>query len=109
MSEKNCDSRGRWRSITVSFHVSPEENDSINTRVKLSGLTKQEYITKRCQEQDIVVTANPRVYKALKTHMELICVELQRLAGGDSVPESTLETLSIIALMLGDMKGESED
>lgn len=35
--------------------------------MRLSGLTKQDYIIRRLQEKEIVVVGNPRVYKALKS------------------------------------------
>lgn len=50
MSAKNRDSQERWRNKTVAFRVSPEEDELIETLVRLSGLTKQEYIVRRLQE-----------------------------------------------------------
>ena len=47
MSAKNRDEHNRWRNVTVAFRVSPEENTLIETAVRLSGLTKQDYITRR--------------------------------------------------------------
>lgn len=47
MSAKNLDSKGRFRSRTIGFRVSPEEEKLINSAVALSGLTKQDYIVKR--------------------------------------------------------------
>ena len=47
MSHKNRDERNRWRNKTVAFRVSPEEDKQLETYVKLSGLTKQDYITRR--------------------------------------------------------------
>ena len=47
MSAKNLDNHNRWRNKTVAFRVSPEENEQIDAAVRLSGLTKQDYITKR--------------------------------------------------------------
>lgn len=45
MSQKKKDDKNRWRSLTIAFRVSPEENEELNMRVKLSGAeTKQEYI-----------------------------------------------------------------
>ena len=41
MSAKNLDRHNRWRSKTVAFRVSPEEDAQIETAVQLSGLTKQ--------------------------------------------------------------------
>ena len=40
---------------TVAFRVSPEEDMQIETFVKLSGLTKQDYITRRLTCKDVVV------------------------------------------------------
>ena len=64
MSAKNLDTHNRWRNKTVAFRVSPEENEQIDAAVRLSGLTKQDYITKRLLCRDVVVQGNPRVYKA---------------------------------------------
>ena len=47
MSAKNLDTHNRWRNKTVAFRVSPEENKQIDAAVRLSGLTKQDYITRR--------------------------------------------------------------
>ena len=44
MSAKNLDKHNRWRNKTVAFRVSPEEDTQIETAVKLTGLTKQDYI-----------------------------------------------------------------
>lgn len=60
MSLKNMDNKNRWRSKTVSFRVSPEEDAQIETAVRLSGLTKQDYITRRLLCRDVVVQGNPR-------------------------------------------------
>ena len=93
MSAKNVDRHNRFRNITVGFRVSPEENEEINRAVALSGLSKQEYCYRRCMERDVVVQGNPRVYKALKNQMADILTELQRIAGGESVPDELLYTI----------------
>ena len=69
MSAKNLDTHNRWRNKTVAFRVSPEENEQIDAAVRLSGLTKQDYITKRLLCRDVVVQGNPRVYKALRDEL----------------------------------------
>ena len=66
MSAKNLDRHNRWRSKTVAFRVTPEENALIDTFARLSGRTKQDYITDRLLCREVVVQGNPRVYKALK-------------------------------------------
>ena len=55
MSAKNRDEHNRWRNVTVAFRVSPEEDRLIETAVRLSGLTKQDYITRRLTNRDVVV------------------------------------------------------
>ena len=85
MSSKSRDEHNRWRNITVGFRVSPEESEQLNEAVALSGLPKQEYCYRRCMQRDIVVQPNPRVYKALKTTLEKILLELQRLNDAGSV------------------------
>ena len=66
MSAKNLDKHNRWRNKTVAFRVSPEEDAQIETAVKLTGLTKQDYIIRWLLERDVVVQGNPKVYKALR-------------------------------------------
>ena len=47
MSVKVLDRQGRWRNKIVAFQVSPEEDEQLEAAVRLSGLTKQEYIIRR--------------------------------------------------------------
>ena len=78
MSAKNVDRHNRFRSITVGFRVSPEEQEELNRAVALSGLSKQEYCYRKCMGREVIVQPNPRVHKALKTQMAFILEELQR-------------------------------
>lgn len=66
MSLKNRDEHNRWRNKTVAFRISPEEDEQLEVFVKLSGLTKQDYITRRLLCKDVVVQGNPRVARRLK-------------------------------------------
>lgn len=47
MSAKNRDRHGRWRSKTIAFRVSDEENRAIEEAISLSGMTKQDYIIRK--------------------------------------------------------------
>ncbi len=104
MSAKNRDSQGRWRNKTVAFRVSPEEDELIETLVRLSGLTKQEYIVRRLQEKEIVVVGNPRVYKALKMELAKVLEELQCIKGGEEVPKDLLDVIKQITVTMKGMK-----
>ena len=105
MSAKNLDKHNRFRSITVGFRVSPEEQEEINRAVSLSGLTKQEYCYQKCMNRDIVVQPNPRVYKALKVQMEALANELKRFEYGNDIPPELLDTISLIAITMSGLKG----
>lgn len=88
MSDKNLDDAGRWRSKTVAFRVSPEKADLINAQVVMSGLTKQDYITKRLLARDVVVVPSSRVQRALQREAVRIYRELRRIRdAGDIGPE----------------------
>lgn len=104
MSAKNLDRHNRWRSKAVAFRVSPEEDAQIETAVRLSGLTKQDYITKRLLCREIVVQGNPRVYKALRNELNSVLEELKRIEAGQSVGGELLETIRLIAATLDGMR-----
>ena len=106
MTAKNVDHKNRWRNITVGFRVSPEENELLNKVVALSGLSKQEYCYRRCLKQDVVVQPNPRVYKALKLELAKVLEELKRIEAGEYMDDELLNVIGLIAMILGDMKGE---
>ena len=80
--DKNVDKKGRWRNVIVSFRMSPEERDDLNVRVKLSGLTKQDYIIKRLLEREVIVIPSSRLYKAMREQMTEILSELKRIENG---------------------------
>jgi len=104
MSAKNLDNRNRWRNKTVAFRVSPEENEQIDAAVRLSGLTKQDYITKRLLCRDVVVQGNPKVYKALRDELAAVLGELRRIETGTQVDKDLLDTISLITNIMNGMK-----
>ena len=108
MSAKNLDKHNRWRSRQVAFRLSPEEADLLDTYVKLSGLTKQDYITRRLTHKDVVVQGNPRVFKALRNQLAEVLLELQHIETGDIANDELLDLIEMIADILGGMKEEFE-
>ena len=108
MSLKNMDNKNRWRSKTVGFRVSPEEDAQIETAVRLSGLTKQDYITRRLLCRDVVVQGNPRVYKALRDRFAAVLGELRLIEAGAGVDDKLLDTIELIAAIMDGMKEECE-
>lgn len=108
MSAKNLDNKGRFRGKIVSFRCSEEENALLDAAVKLSGLTKQDYIISRVTNREVVVQPNTRVYKALKDKLGEVLAELKRIENGGKADGDLLETIRLINTTLYGMKGEDE-
>ena len=105
MSAKNRDKYQRWRCHTIAFRMSPEESQQLDIAVKLSGLTKQDYVCNRCLERDVVVQGNPRVYKALKEQLAEVLAERRRLATAGEITPELRETINLITVTMDGMKG----
>lgn len=88
----------------MAFRVSPEEDEQIEAAVRLSGLTKQDYITRRLLCRDVVVQGNPKVYKALRDQLAAVLDELRRAEDGVGVDDELLDTIQMIAAIMGGMK-----
>ena len=104
MSKQNYDNHNRWRNKTVAFRVSAEEDLQLETLVKLTGLTKQDYIIRRLLERDVVVQGNPRVYKALRDQLAAVLDELCRIEAGQGVNDELLDTIQMIATIMNGMQ-----
>ena len=105
MSAKNLDAHRRWRNVTVAFRVSEEESALINALVSMSGLTKQDYITRRLLDREVVVVPSSRVHRALREQMRMVYLELRRLRKASELSpelEATIATLSRIFAELDD-------
>ena len=72
--------------------------------MRLSGLTKQDYITRRLLCREVVVQGNPRVYKALRNELAAVLAELQRIEAGAGVDEELMDNIELIAAILDGMR-----
>ncbi len=108
MSLKVYDRKGRWRNKTVAFRVSPEEDKELERAVRLSGLTKQDYIIRKLQNREVVVEGNPRVYKALRDELAAVLEELKRIENGSDMDTDILDTINLITKTMDGMKGDIE-
>ena len=96
MSEKTRDGHGRWRSKTIAFRISPEENLLLEDLVRLSGLTKQDYIIHRVLDRDVTVIPNPRVYKALREKMTQLCEQISQMQNAEDMSPEMLIVLEFL-------------
>lgn len=107
MSAKNLDEHNRWRSKTVAFRMSSEEADMLDKFVKLSGLTKQDYLINRALQRDVKVQGNPRVFKALRNELTSLCDELKKVETVGQVNEEFISVLTMALTILSCMNKES--
>ena len=106
MSEKNRDDKNRWRNVTIAFRVSPEENEELNNRVRLSGFrTKQEYIIQSVLHQKVVAIGNPFMFLQFRQNLLRIEEELKRIGKASEMDE---ELLTPIRSMLEILEGLKE-
>ena len=103
MSRKVMDCCNRWRSRPVSFRMSPEEDALLDSMVRLSGMTKQDYITSRLECRDINVSPNVRVYRMLRDQMKSVYVELRRLRSADGIDERLIELMQVLTRVFVDL------
>lgn len=100
MSSKNLDNKGRFRGKIVSFRCSEEENALLDAAVKLSGLTKQDYIISKVTNREVIVQPNTRVYKALKDKLGEVLTELKRIENGGNVDGDLIDLIRLINVTL---------
>ena len=106
MSAKNNDAKGRWRNVTVAFRVSPEENEEINMRAKLSGFqTKQEFIVQSLLYTKIRAVGNPLMMLSFRKYLQEIIAQLKRIEAGGEIDE---EVFVPIRTMLDILDGFEE-
>ncbi len=77
--------------------MSPQERDDLDIRVKLSGLTKQDYIIKRLLERNVIVQPSSRLFKALRNQMTEILTELKRIENGANVDDELIAVIKTVA------------
>lgn len=85
MSAKAMNRYQRWRSKTIAFRMSPEEDLQLEFAVALSGLTKQDYIIQCLLNHEVVVHGNSRILKAVREQTALLLEELQRIDAGTAL------------------------
>ncbi len=106
MSRPIVDHKGRRRCKTVAFRISPEEADQLVLKVALSGLSKQDYITKCLLESKFTVSATVRMRKAIKEQIGLIVAELRRIRSPAEMPDELLESLDALSSFAGSFAPE---
>lgn len=93
-------SHNRYRSQTIAFRVSPEEDKQINIAVSLSGMTKQDYITYKLLDRTINVKASCKVHRAVYDRLTEVFKQLKRLNDGREIDDELMDNISLITRLV---------
>ena len=106
MSARNNDNKGRFRSVTIGFRVSPEEAYALDLKVNASGMTKQDYCTKKVLDEEITVHPNIRVQTYICRYLTGLTEQLKRL---DSIEQNNdvLENIKYLLELIDKMGGSN--
>lgn len=96
MSAKNLDSHSRFRSETIAFRVSPEEDNQINIAVSLSGMTKQDFIVSKLLDRTINVKANCNVHRAVYDRLTEILESLTKLSTSVDINDELSDNILLV-------------
>ena len=103
MTAKNLDNQKRWRSQTIGFRVSPEENHQINIAVSLSGMTKQDFITHKLLDRTIHVQASCKIHRAVYDRLTEVLTELKRLESGELIDVELQKNITLISRLIEEL------
>ena len=100
----------RYRCKTLIFAQSNVEKERINNLVYLSGMSKQDYIIRRLLTEEVIAIPNIKVQKHIREMLiEINCQLIEQLKLWNEPTLETKEIISVISLMMNDMKGEEDD
>ena len=96
----------RKKSIILNNRVTPEDRDIIYKRIKLSGLTIQDYITQCCKNGKVIAIGNVKSFDAIRREMKVIDEHLCQIKRADELDLQVLESLRAIVEILNGFYGE---
>ena len=104
MSARNNDLQKRFRCYTKAFRVSPEENEIINRKIAVSGLTRQDYLCQSALTHNVTIHGNPYVYVSLKREINHFIEMFKEYKLLDDIPLDEITVLEYILKIVISMK-----
>lgn len=96
MSKKNQDNHNRFRSKTIAFRVSPEEDEQINIAVSLTGMTKQDFIISKLLDRSVNVKASCKVHRAVYDRLYELTEQLNRLNNLSEIDDELMSNIMLV-------------
>lgn len=100
MSKRNQDNHNRFRSKTIAFRVSPEEDEQINIAVSLTGMTKQDFIISKLLDRRIYVQANCKIHRAVYDRLTELLAQLYRLNNSSEINDELLDNITLVSNLI---------
>lgn len=97
MYPKNRDFQKRYRSKTIAFRMSPAEYEVLMAKIKMSGLSKQDYLTQNVINPTIVVHGSPVVSKQIMNYLDLFAERFKEI---ESLDELSFDEVDVLEYML---------
>lgn len=108
MSARNNDRQGRFRCKTIGYRISPEEYEVLQRKIKMSGLTKQDYMIHCMENQNIKICGSSYVYRSLKNELNHFIELFQNMQQLDDLPLDELEILEYMLNIIINMRNKKE-
>lgn len=106
MSAKAKDKHNRWRSLTVAFRISPQENEVLNRKIFLCGTTKQEYIINRLiADEPLQIVVNRMMINRLSERLD----HLINLLENTQITDCDIEEIKYIVKLLLNIKAREKN
>lgn len=86
----------RERNVILNFRVTEEEKRKIEKRIRLSGLSKQDFFIASCLYQNINVVGNVKTFNAIRQEMLSIEKHLRSIATLNELELDKIESIRTI-------------
>lgn len=108
MSKRNNDNHNRFRSKTIAFRLSPEEDEQLNIVVSLTGMTKQDFIMSKLLDRTVTVQASCKVHRAVYDRLSELLEQLKRLDNSSEIDDELADNISLVSHLVDGLYMENK-
>lgn len=90
----------RKRNVLINFRVAQDIANQIETRIALSGLSKQDFLESCLMNREFTVIGNIKTFDRIRKEMRLIYERLQKLQRVDELDNELLDRLQAVLEIL---------
>ena len=94
----------RKRPIIMNFRVTPEEKAQIDIRIRMSGMSRQEYYHQSMLRQQIITYGNIRTFSEIRLELKRIGKKLQCMSASVSLDDRDTEAIRMIVELINGLE-----